>query len=130
MKSASSARALDTATLDTFAKDRAISYIRDQAVPHLRAEVDAAGLPILDADGKPKLKSVKKFDRAWVMQDLFNIRYKDEFDYVVAAMRRHMGPEPLAAFDADLAKLPARDDAVFRQLLEQHKPAPFVAAAQ
>ena len=69
-------RILATATLDSFAKDHAVLFIADEG----RTE-----------NGKTK------YDRAWVMGDLYNIRYKDEFNHIVVNPEYH----PLFVYDRD-----------------------------
>ena len=91
-------RQLDTKTLDGAAQYYAARFIEDKAVMN---------------GGK------LKFDRPWVMKQLYNFTYKDEFEYIVARMKEEMGAKPLAAFEAELAKLPPRTDEVFHRLLAE-----------
>lgn len=66
-----------------------------------------------------------RFDRDWVMKQFYNFTFKDEFEYLVAALKRHLGADPLADFEARVAKLEPRTDAVFAELLEQKRPAGY-----
>ena len=87
-------RELDTETLERAAKDYAIWFIKDEG----------------------------KFDRAWVAKQFYNFTYKDEFLYMVNAIKNHLGPSAIADLDARLAEFPVRSDEVFHQLLELKRP--------
>jgi hypothetical protein len=90
-------RTLDTATLDRAAQDYAAWFVQD------------AG----------------KFNRDWVMQQFYNFTFKDEFEYLGAAIKQHLGPVPLADFEARLNVLLTehpRSDEVFHRLLEEKRP--------
>lgn len=90
-------RPLDTFTLDNAAKQYAAWFMAD------------AG----------------KFDRAWVMKQFYNFTFKDEFEFIRDKVRGMLAGDPLAAFEAELAKLDPRSDAVFAALLEQKRPAGY-----
>lgn len=93
------ARTLDTDTLDGFARHLAASWLRP----------DRKGVKDKWVDGP-----------SYVMQDLYNLTYKDVFEYVLDKMRGYMGPAALAEFDARAAEvLTPRDDAVLEQLLRE-----------
>jgi len=77
-----------------------------------------AGLFVADHQGG-------KFTRDWVLKQFYNFTFKDEFAYMVAAMKQHLGPAALADFEARVAELPPREDAVFAELLEQKRPAGY-----
>lgn len=66
-----------------------------------------------------------KFTRKWVMTQFYNFYYKDEFEYLVEAVKGHLGGDALADFEARVAKLPPREDAVFAEYLERYKPAGY-----
>lgn len=92
-------RQLDTKTLDAAAKYFAIEFDKPD-VPHRRAEGKFIG------------------GRALVMQDFFNFTYKDEFEYMLKAIRRRMGPDTLAEFDeAAKEKFTPRSNEVLAQEL-------------
>ncbi len=95
------ARSIDTGTLDIAAKHYAAEFLRpDVQHPHVEGKFIAG--------------------RAYVVQDFFNFTYKDEFEYLLPAIRSHMGQETLAEFDALAAeKFTPRDDAVFASLLDE-----------
>lgn len=71
-------------------------------------------------------------DRDWIVQQMYNFTFKDEHEYIVARFREHLAGDSasLAAFDAmAAAKFTPRSDEVFRQLLEQKRPAGYVPQA-
>ena len=82
-------RALKTATLDGAAKYYASEFLRDSG----------------------------ERDRAWVMGQFFKFGFKDEFDYLVEAMREEFGGKARADFDARYDKLEKRTDEVFASWL-------------
>lgn len=87
---------------------------------------DPAGQVRRDADGTKHII----LDREWIVQQMYNFTFKDEHDYIVAAFRGHLVDDPvsLAAFDAmAVAKFTPRSDEVFAALLEEKKPAGYVA---
>ena len=87
-------RQIDTATLDGAAAYYASLYMRD------------AG----------------PFDRAWVLGQFHAFDFKDEFEYLIEAVRGNLGSVPLADFDMRVDKLlkdKPRDDAVFHKLLDE-----------
>jgi len=93
------ARTLDTRTLDGAAMYYASEFLRPDTV-------------------HPFNKSRFTGGRGLVLQDLFNITFKDEFDYLMNAIKGELGPRALKDFEA-LAKerFSPRDDKVFVQLL-------------
>ena len=74
-------RTLDTVTLDAAAKHLAVEFIRPD-VKHARVEGKFTG------------------GRAYVMQDFYNFTFKDEFEYLLNAIRGQLGPDALVEFDA------------------------------
>ncbi|QEX18491.1 hypothetical protein FRZ44_37980 [Hypericibacter terrae] len=94
-------RELDTETLARAAKDYAAWFLRDEG----------------------------RMNRDWVMLQFYNFTYKDEFDFLAAEIRQHLGPAALADFDDRIAKLRAdhpRSDEVFHRLLEEKRPAGYM----
>lgn len=92
-------RTLDTNTLDIAAKHLAAEFLRpDVPSPHTEGKFIAG--------------------RAYVMQDFYNFTYKDEFEYLLNAIRGQLGPDAVAEFDAVAKeKFTPRDDAVLVDLL-------------
>lgn len=94
-------RTLLTDTLDGFAKYLAVEFLKPD-VPHARVEGKFIG------------------GRGLVMQDFYNLTYKDEFEHVLKAIRGQLGPDALAEFDALAAeRFTPRDDAVLAELLAE-----------
>lgn len=92
-------RTLLTDTLDGFAKYLAVEFIKPD-VKHPRVEGKFIG------------------GRGLVMQDFYNLTYKDEFEHVLKAIRGQLGPDALVEFDALAAeKFTPREDAVLAELL-------------
>ena len=60
---------------------------------------------------------------SYVMQDLYNLTYKDEFEFILSGdggIRDYMGPKAIAEFEAAAKeKFTQRDDAVLAQLLKE-----------
>jgi hypothetical protein len=107
-------RELKTQTLDEAAKYYAGLFLADKKDgPIARRTRFTTGRK----EGIPV--SVRQFSREWVMLQFFNFTFKDEFDYIVAAVRQHLGPKPLADFDAELAKFPPRTDEMFQRMLSE-----------
>jgi len=105
------------AALDLWAADNAKMFAQDP-VGQVRRDPNAPG-------GKRII-----LDREWIVQQMYNFTFKDEHDYIVAAFRGHLVDDPvsLAAFDAmAVAKFTPRSDEVFAALLEEKKPAGYVA---
>ena len=93
-------RQLDTVTLDDKARFWAGEWLR----PDIKSP---SGLVFV---GGPSL----------VLQDLHNTTFKDEFDYMLAAVKEWMGVKALAEFEkAAKAKFGPRDDKVLAQLLKE-----------
>lgn len=92
-------RTLLTDTLNGAAKHLAVEFLKPD-VKHPRVEGKFIG------------------GRAYVMQDFYNFTYKDEFEYLLAAIRGQLGPDAVAEFDALAAeKFTPRDDAVLAKEL-------------
>lgn len=105
------------AALDQWAADNAKLFAQDPAGV-VRKDPNAPG-------GKRII-----LDREWIVQQMYNFTFKDEHEYVVAAFRGLLADDPssLAAFDAmAAAKFTPRSDEVFAALLEEKKPAGYVA---
>lgn len=86
-----------TRTLDTATLDAAGQYY--------------AGLIMLDSG---------KHNRAWVMGQFHDFDFKDEFDYLIDAVRENLGKTPRDYFDAQIGKLlkdKPRSEKVFEKLL-------------
>lgn len=84
------ARQLDTSTLDAAARHYAGLFL---------------------ADTGPK-------NRDWVMAQFHNFTFKDEFDYIVDAMKQRLGRQPLADFNSLAAlRFTHRLDSTFEELL-------------
>lgn len=87
-------RTLNTSTLTKAARHYAAEFLRPD-VPHANVEGKFIG------------------GRAYVMQDFFNFTYKDEFGYILEAIRGQLGPDALTEFDAASAeKFTPRSDEV------------------
>lgn len=92
-------RELNTATLDGAAKYFAVEFLKPD-VKHPRVEGKFIG------------------GRALVMQDFYNFTFKDEFEYLLTAIRGQLGPDAVAEFNALAAeRFTPRDDAVLAKLL-------------
>lgn len=92
-------RTLLTDTLDGFAKYLAVEFLKPD-VPHARVEGKFIG------------------GQGLVMQDFYNLTYKDEFEHVLKSFRGQLGPDALVEFDALAAeKFTPRDDAVLAEEL-------------
>ncbi len=95
------ARILNTETLDVAAKDWAGNLLL------------------------PSTFSKKNPDRAvggreWVLQNLFNIHYKDEFEYLLPKIKGQLGPDALVEFEAEAAtRFTPRDDQILADLLAE-----------
>lgn len=94
-------RTLLTKTLDGFAKHLAAEFLRPD-VPSKHTEGKFIG------------------GQALVMQDFYNLTFRDEFDHVLKAFRGQLGPDALVEFDALAAeRFTPRDDAVLAELLAE-----------
>lgn len=57
---------------------------------------------------------------AYVLQDLYNVTYKDEHEFLVKEIKQWMGTKALAEFEKlSKARFAPRDDAVFHKLLKE-----------
>lgn len=74
--------------------------------------------------GEPVI--VKKHSRDWIMVELFNLTYKDEFEFVVREFRQHLGPAVLEDFETRLAQFPTRSDTTFKAMLDEMRPAGYL----
>ncbi len=94
-------RNLNTATLDTAAKEW-------------------AGHLLLSSQFSKKNPGVAIAGRDWVMQNLYNIHFKDEHNYLMAKIRGQLGPDALVEFEAEAAEtFTPRSDEVFADLLAE-----------
>ncbi len=94
-------RNLNTATLDMAAKDWAGHLLLPNQFSKTHPDVAIGG-------------------REWVLQNFYNIHYKDEFAYLMTAIKGHMGPATIADFDKEAAeRFTPRDDAIFAGLLAE-----------
>lgn len=92
-------RNLDTATLDSAARDWAGQFLLPSQFSKGNSEVAIGG-------------------REWVMQNFFNAHFKDEFEYLLPKFKALLGSDALADFEKEAAtRFTPRDDAVFEQLL-------------
>jgi hypothetical protein len=107
-------------TLDGWTQHHAALFIQDkQDGPTVERTKFTKGRKV----GEPV--QVKHFSRDWIMLQLFNITYKDEFEHIVAAFRQRLGAADLADFEARLAEFPSRSDESFRAMLEEMRPAGY-----
>lgn len=114
-------RILDTRTLDAAAADYAAHFLRDSVFSETtrKAKPPSPTRPWLlrrifhsGAEDEPEMAAVA--GREWVMQNLYNLTFKDEFDHLVEGVKAHLGPKPLAEFEALAAKrFGPRSDRVF-----------------
>jgi hypothetical protein len=108
------ARELKTKTLDEAAKYYASVFVQDRKDGPV---VNRTRYTTGRKEGEPT--TVQQFSREWVMLQFFNFTFKDEFDYIVAAVRQQLGPDPLAVFNAELAKFTPRTEEMFQQMLAE-----------
>jgi hypothetical protein len=97
-------RELDTPTLDNAARDYAAQFL----------------LPTRAHPTNPDAKPIG--GRGWVLQSMFDFHYKDEFDYVLQAIRSgdYLGRKALAEFEDEAAKtFKPRSAEVYEQLLAE-----------
>ncbi len=95
-------RQLDTATLDLASKDYAAAFLRPDK-PHRRIEGRFMDGP------------------SWVMENFYLFTLKDEFDYILAGIKRRMGPDTLVEFEALAAdKFTPRSDETLVEELKKH----------
>lgn len=94
-------RSLDTATLDRAAKHWGAQFTQPSIFSKKHPDVAING-------------------QEWAMQNLFNMHYKDEHDYIIAKFRRQLGQDPLEEFEALWAeRVKPRSDKVFANLLAE-----------
>jgi len=61
-----------------------------------------------------------KFGRDWVMGQMFNFTYRDEFDHIVAALKNNLAGQTKADFNSDgLNRFTPRTDDVFERMLRE-----------
>lgn len=107
-------RPLDFDALDGWVKDHIPYFIRDE------------GVVAKNADGSKRII----LDREWVVQQMYNMTFKDEHEYIVAKFRAGLDAEHLAIFDNMAAAIfTPRSDEVFLQLLNEKRPDGYVPAA-
>ena len=95
-------RDLDTATLANAARDYAGQFL----LPTMASPHDAGFAPISG--------------RGWVMNSMYNFHFKDEFDYLLGEIKKHLGPTAQSEFEALAAKtFSPRSDDVFHALLAE-----------
>ena len=95
-------RTLDTKTLDAAAKYFAVEFDKPD-VPHRRTEGKFIG------------------GRALVKQDFFNFTYKDEFEYMLKAIRGRFGADALKEFNEMAAEhfTPRSDEVLAKELSDR-----------
>ncbi|KKM81201.1 hypothetical protein LCGC14_1332150, partial [marine sediment metagenome] len=77
-----------------------------------------AGHFLLPTQSGKTIPEIAASGHDWCMQNLFNAHFKDEHEFLVAAVRGELGPKALARFDAEAKEMfSPRDDAVFVSLL-------------
>ncbi len=97
------ARNLDTANLEMAAHDYATHLLLPTAYSK--------------AEG---YEHVAVRGREWVLQNFYNLFFKDDFDYLLNAIKAHLGPATLVEFEKEAAvRYTPRDDAVFASLLAE-----------
>ena len=86
------------------------TYTLDGASQHLVEEFDRSS--VVNKDGR------FISGRSYVMQDLYNFTFKDEFDYIVDSMRVLFDQDQLKEFDRQaVKKFSPRSDSVLEELL-------------
>jgi len=94
-------RALDTNTLDDFARACLNNYSRDSAYSKKNPKVAIVG-------------------KEWVLQSLYQLSFKDEFDYIVEKLMELMPEAMKKEFKADTKdRFTPRSDAVLAEQLEK-----------
>lgn len=88
-------RILETATLDAAARDYAAQF----ALPTIKS---LRGNPIAG--------------RGWALNNLYNARYKDEFEYLLPRFRDELGKRLLREFDDEASLTPRTDEAFEAEL--------------
>ena len=92
-------RKLDTATLDLASKDYAANFLLPSVFSRRNLKVAIRG-------------------KEWVLQNFFNMGFKDEFEYMLPVFKEWLGPSALKEFEAEAAKrFTLRDDKVFAEFL-------------
>jgi len=95
------ARTLDTVTLDQASKDWAAAFTQPSRYSKSNSDVAI-------------------FGQDWALQNLYNMHFKDEHEYILAKFRRQLGPDPLAEFESLWAEhSEPRSDAVLADLLAE-----------
>ncbi len=92
-------RKLETATLDQAAKDWAGNFL----------------LPSQWSKNNPELAIG---GRDWALQNLYNMHYKDEYEYILPKFKAQLGPDALADFEKETRYTP-REDSVLAELLAE-----------
>ena len=94
-------RQLNIATLDAAAEDYAGAFLLPSTFSKINSHMAIGG-------------------QEWVLQNLFNIHFMDEHDYLVNAIKGELGVKALARFEAEAAeRFSPREDSVFAALLAE-----------
>ena len=92
-------RSLQTATLDQAAKDWAGNFLLPSQFSKKNPEVAIGG-------------------REWGLQNLYNMHFKDEYEYILLKFKAQLGPDALAEFEKE-DRYTAREDSTFAELLAE-----------
>lgn len=117
-------RTLTPDTIDAlkgWAKHHAAMFVEDKTDGEL---VDRSRFTDGHKGGKVPV-TLHRFSRDWVMLQLHNMTYKDEFEFVVEEMKQHLGKAALADFEARVSQFPPRSDEAFARVLEEMRPAGY-----
>lgn len=95
-------RSLKTTTLENFSDYLASEFMKPRSIV------------------SPRDKERFISGRPFVMQELYNLFYKDEFYIVVSGLKERLGTKPLTDLEAELKKLEPRKDKVFVELLKKN----------
>ncbi len=99
-------RELDVTTLDAAAKDYAANFLFPSRFS--KSHPEGSENPVAIGG------------REWTMQCLYNAHYMDEFDHLVATIKRRMGRDTLEEFEAEAAeRFTPREASVFEGLLAE-----------
>ncbi len=60
-----------------------------------------------------------RFSRPWVLRQLQNLHYRDEFNFLVEAMLNRLAGQTLSDLNSDLGALPPRMDEAFERVLRE-----------
>ena len=94
-------RLLDTDTLDAAARDYAGNFLLPSQFSKRNPEVAIGG-------------------REWMLQNLHNIHFKDEFDHLLVKVKAQLGTDALAEFEGEAAeRFTPRSDEVLADLLAE-----------